>query len=139
MENELMVVTGSLCLVIALFEAWILVTVFSNPDGKLAKWIPGSQDLLRSHIDYLMMSQFLFIFYMLFNHFQLKAPSFIIVCMCLGSIGNAGLFLVRAMMPTLKEEPTLAFRFSMGASCLLTTVGYGSGAWLAAKLAFDLM
>jgi hypothetical protein len=69
MINELLVVTGSLCLIFALFEAWMLVIVFSNPGGKLAELIPGFQDLLKSHVDYLMMSQFLFIFYMLFGHF----------------------------------------------------------------------
>jgi hypothetical protein len=139
MPSEFLVVTGSICLILALLEAWMLVVVFSNPGGGLAQWIPGSQDLIKSHIDYLMMSQFLFIFYMLFSHFQLKVPAFIIACMCVGSFGNALLFLIRAMKPTLKEEPTTVFRLMMAMSCLLTTVGYAGGAWLVGKSAIALI
>jgi len=136
MVSAFLVVTGSLCLTVALVEAWILVTVVTTPDGGLAKRIPGTQDLLKSHIDYLMMSQFLFIFYMLFNHFQIKPAGFIIFCMCVGSFGNALLFLIRAMNPSLKEEMTVPFRLSMTLSCSLTTIGYLSGAWLMASAAW---
>jgi hypothetical protein len=139
MVSEFLVVTGSLCLIMALIEAWMLVIVFSTPESGLAKWIPGHQDLLKSHIDYLMMSQFLFIFYLLFSHFQIKASAFIIVCMCIGSFGNALLFLIRAINPGLKEQPTTAFHFGMFISCLLTTVGYISGTWLVARSALALL
>ncbi|MFA6051734.1 MAG: hypothetical protein WCT07_03725 [Candidatus Paceibacterota bacterium] len=139
MVNEFLVVTGSLCLIAALFEAWLLVIVISNPDVRLAKWIPGFQDVIKSHLDYLMMSLFLFIFYVLFNQFQIKPAAFIIACMCLGSFGNAFLFLVRAMKPSLKEEITVSFRLGMLISCLLTTIGYFSGAWLVARSAFALI
>lgn len=139
MPNELLVVTGSLCLILALIEAWLLVIIFTNPDSGLSKVILGSQDLLKSHIDYLLMSLFLFVFYMLFAHFQVNPSSFLIVSMCIGSVGNAGLFLVRAMNPGFKSEPSPVFRLAMGISCLLTTIGYVSGAWLAAAAAITLM
>ncbi len=139
MANEFLIITGSVCLITALLEAWMLVTVVTAPDGGLAKMIPGTQDLLKSHIDYLMMSQFLFIFYMLFSHFQIKPAGFIIFCMCAGSFGNALLFLVRAMNPSLKEAMTVPFRLSMTLSCSLTTIGYFSGAWLVARSAIALM
>lgn len=139
MVNEFLVVTGSFCLTVALLEAWMLVTVFTAPDGVLAKKIPGTQDLLKSHIDYLMMSQFLFIFYMLYGHFQIKPAGFIIFCMCVGSFGNALLFLIRAMNPSLKNEMTVPFRLSMTLSCSMTTIGYFSGAWLVANAAWELI
>lgn len=75
MVNEFLVVTGSLCLLIALIESWMIVTVLANPEGGFARLIPGTDDLIRSHIDYLMMSQFLFIFYMLFSHFDIKVAA----------------------------------------------------------------
>jgi hypothetical protein len=136
MVSELLVVIGSLCLTVALVEAWMLVAVVTAPDGWLAKKIPGTQDLLKSHIDYLMMSQFLFIFYMLFSHFKIKPAGFIIFCMCVGSFGNALLFLIRAMNPSLKDEMTVPFRLSMTLSCSMTTIGYISGAWLVANAAW---
>ena len=139
MVNELLIVGGSLCLISALFEAWILVTVITMPEGGLAKKIPGTQDLLKSHIDYLMMSQFLFIFYMLFNHFQIKPLGIILFFMCVGSFGNALLFLIRAINPSLKTEMTKAFRLGMTLSCVMTTFGYVSAAWLVASAAWVLI
>lgn len=133
--NEWLVVVGSLCLSIALVEAWLLVAVLTNPDGGMAKRIPGGQDLLKSHLDYLLMALFLYAFYLLFAHFGLKPWPVAIVAMCAGSLCNAGLFLIRAIYPELKREPTAAFRLSMGVSCLLTTLGYLSGAWSVAAAA----
>jgi len=135
MANEWLVITGSLSLVIALLEAWMLVILFTQPGSGLTKLIQNPQDLIKSHIDYLMMSQLLFVFYLLFSHYQRPAPSVILLFMCLGAIGNAGLFLVRAMYPSLKDEPTPAFRTSMGISCLMTTVGFLGGAWIVASSA----
>ena len=138
MLNSLLIVTGAACLITALAEAWLLVSIISVPDGGLAKKIPGTQDLLKSHIDYLMMSQFLFIFYLLFNHFQLQPAGFIIICMCAGSYGNALLFLIRALYPNLKTQMTAAFRLGMTLSCALTTMGYLSAAWLVSSAAWKL-
>lgn len=139
MVNEYLVITGSVCLITALIEAWMLVTIVTAPDGGLAKKIPGMQDLLKSHIDYLMMSLFLLVFYMLFNHFQLKPTGFIIFCMCVGSFANALLFLIRAINPSLKEVMTVPFRLGMTVSCSMTTLGYVSGAWLVASAAWALI
>lgn len=139
MMNELLVVIGSACLMLALIEAWLLVIIFTNPDNSLSKLIPGSQDLIKSHIDYLLMSLFLFVFYTLFAHFQIRPSLFLIVSMCVGSLGNAGLFLIRAMKPSLKPEPTAVFRLVVGVSCLLTTIGYFGGAWLVAASAIATM
>jgi hypothetical protein len=136
MPNEYLILTGSLSLTLALIEAWLLVIIFTNPSSAPAKLIPGPQDLLKSHIDYLLMALFLFAFYMLFSHFQIEAPSLVILSMCLGAIGNPGLFLIRAINPSLKPEPTPAFRALMGVSCVLTTVGYLGGAWLVAASAY---
>jgi hypothetical protein len=139
MANEFLVVTGSLCLVLALIEAWMLVAVFSTPGAGLAKRIPGSQDLIKSHIDFLMMSLLLFAFYMLFDHFQIKAPTLVILGMCLGSLGNPLLFLIRAINPIWANASTAVFRPMMAISCLLTTIGYLGGAWLAARSAIALI
>lgn len=135
MGNKWLVVTGSVCLALALIEAWMLVIASINPEGGIAKRIPGTGDLLKSHIDYLLMSLFLYGFYLLFKHFQLESQGLVVFSLCLGSLGNPALFLVRAVTPSLKEKPTAAFRLMMGLSCVLTTVGYSGGAWLVARSA----
>lgn len=139
MVNEWLVVTGSVCLMLALLEAWVMVAVFSNPGGGLARYIPGSHDLLKSHIDYLMMAMLLFVFYLLFAHFQIRAGGFLVFCLCLGSVGNPALFLIRAIYPSLKEQQTPPFRAAMFVSCVLTTLGYLGGAGWVAKAALSAM
>lgn len=139
MANEYLIITGSLCLVMTLLEAWILVIVFTHPEGAVAKRIPGAQDLLKSHIDYLLMSILLFVFYLLFDHFLIEAATLVIVAMCLGSFCNPLLFLIRAIKPGLKEQPTVAFHLAMFVSCSLTTVGYASAAWLVARAALAVI
>ena len=116
MANELLIATGSLCLLLALIEAWVLVAVSFNPKGALSKLIPIPQDVIKSHVDFLMMSQFLFVFYLLFKHFGIQPCAVVIVCMCLGAVSNPFLFLVRAVTPPSKSPPTTALRL-----CLLYT------------------
>jgi hypothetical protein len=127
--------TGSLCLTLALIEAWLLVIVFSKPESGLARLIPGTMDLLKSHIDYLMMSMFSYIFFLLFSHFQFLPPIFVVLSFCLGSLGNPALFFIRALYPALKTEQTPLFRSMMVLSCLLTTLGFLAAAWLIASAA----
>ncbi|NJD08688.1 MAG: hypothetical protein FIA97_19675 [Methylococcaceae bacterium] len=139
MANEILVVTGSLCLILALIEAWLLVALATNPAGGLSRWIADFGDLVKSHIDYLLMALFLFVFYLLFAQFQITAPAWLIGALGLGSLGNPALFLVRAMKPDLKTAPTGWFRGLMGGSCVLTTIGYVGGAWLITVAALERM
>ncbi len=133
MQAIFLVLMGSLCLTVALIEAWLLVVHFSSEDNFVARLIPGRQDLLRSHIDYLMMSQFLFIFYMLFSHFAVPPPVWLVVCVCAGSFFNPLAFLIRAMNPGFLKQPPAPFKAMLAASCLATTAGYATSAWIFAS------
>ena len=136
MNNEWLVLTGSLCLTLALLEAWVLVIVLTNPANGLAQRVLEVADLVKSHIDYLLMSLFLFVFYLLLSHFQIHLHSLWVLSLCAGSLGNPALFLIRALNPDLKPNPSPTFRLAMTASCILTTLGYLAGAWLVAASAF---
>jgi hypothetical protein len=46
---------GAVCLSMALIEAWLLVALMASPAGALQRLLPNRADLVRSHIDYLMM------------------------------------------------------------------------------------
>jgi hypothetical protein len=137
-QGQYLVLTGSLCLIVALIQSWLLVAVFSSDSSPVSKIIPGRQDLLKSHIDYLMMAQFLFIFFMLYRALGLTPPGWVIACLSIGSFFNPFAFFVRAIKPSyLKEAPAL-FTAMITASCILTTVGYGVSAWLFARAALAL-
>jgi len=122
-------VVGGLCLFVALIESWLLVALLAGSYGPLQKLLPNRQDLVRSHIDYLMMALFLFVFYGLCRLLPAAPPGAIIAAACLGAFFNPFAFLVHAMKPAFKEAPPTSFFTAMMASCVATTVGFAGIGW----------
>lgn len=119
----LFLLTGSLCLTIALVQAWLLVFRFSSEHGLVARWIPGKEQLVKSHIDYLMMSMFLFIFFLLSKAIATPA-GWAVIFACLGAFMNPLGFFLRALKPSLLSKPTNGYKAVMTLSFLFTTVGF---------------
>lgn len=122
-----LVAVGSLCLLITLVLAWCLVGVRSSAFMKRA--FPSYQHLLKAHIDYLMMTGLLMIFFLLFNHFHASPSPVVVFGMCAGSFMNPIGFIALAMKPTLRQQPNSPFGAVMATSFTLTTIGYAGAAW----------
>lgn len=135
MYTYVLVLAGSVCLIAALIEAWLLVARFASDDSAIARVIPGKQDLLRSHIDYLMMAQFLFVFFVLLKALAVVPPLWVVAGTCIGAFFNPFAFLVRAIRPAYLKSPPPAFMAMITLSCILTTVGFATLAWLVAQAA----
>jgi hypothetical protein len=127
----MLALAGSLCLTLALILAWGLVGVRTS--AVMKRWIPNYQYLLKSHIDFLMMTGLLFAFFLLFAHFRLTPPAFIVVAMSVGSLGNPLGFLALAIKPDLSQRPTSVFGAVITVCFTLTTIGYGGAAWIVAR------
>ena len=84
--SSVLAIVGSLCLTLTLGLAWCLVGVRSSAFMK--KVFPSYQQLLKAHIDYLLMSALLMIFCLLFAHFQVSASLVVVTAMCVGSLMN---------------------------------------------------
>jgi len=100
---------------------------------------PSYQHLLKAHIDYLMMTGLLMVFFLLFNHFHASPSRAVVFGMCAGSFMNPIGFIALAMKPTLRQQPNSPFGAIMATSFTLTTIGYAGAAWsvgLAALRAF---
>jgi hypothetical protein len=122
---------GSLCLTLALILAWCLVGVRTT--GFMKRWFPSYQYLLKAHIDYLMMTGLLFIFFLLFTHFRLTPPPLIVVAMSVGSLVNPAAFLALAIKPNLPQRPASMFGATVSCGFVVTTIGYGGAAWVVAR------
>jgi hypothetical protein len=105
---SVLALVGCLCMTIALILAWCLVGVRTT--GFMKRWFPSYQYLLKSHIDYLMMTGLLFIFFLLFTHFQVTPPALIVVGMCVGSLVNPAAFLALAIKPGLPQRAGISVR-----------------------------
>lgn len=131
--SSVLAVAGSLCLTITLVLAWCLVGVRSSAFMK--KVFPSYQQLLKAHMDYLLMSGLLMIFYLLFAHFRVSASPVILISMSVGSLMNPVGFLALAVKPDIRQHPTSVFGGLMAGSFTLTTIGYASAAWSVAHAA----
>jgi hypothetical protein len=131
--SAVLAVVGSLCLTITLVLAWCLVGVRTS--SHVRKLFPSIPNLLKAHIDYLLMTGLLMIFYLLFAHFRLSVPPVILVAMSVGSLMNPLGFLVLAIKPDTKQIPASPFGAIMATSFALTTIGYAGAAWSVAHVA----
>jgi hypothetical protein len=125
--SMVLVVVGSLCLLITLVLAWCLAGVRTSAFMK--RVFPNYQNLLKAHIDYLLMTGLLMIFFLLFNHFRVSPSPVVVFAMCVGSFMNPVGFIALAIRPTLRQQPTSPFGAVMTGSFTLTTIGYGAAAW----------
>jgi len=120
-------VTGSVCMTLALVLAWGLAGVRSSRVVK--RCVPNPQYLLKAHLDFLMMTGLLFVFFLMFEQLRLTPPIAIVVAMSAGSLGNPSGFLALALKPDLPQRPATPFGAVMVLSFTATTVGYGGAAW----------
>ena len=132
MATASMAIGAATCLWVALVQAWLIVVSYANREGLVVRIIPGSRDLLRSHIDYLMMAQFLFVFYVAFRFMALVAPVWLVAVLVFGSFFNPFAFFIRAMRPHYLEKPPGWFKGLLAISCSATTIGY-------AVVAYDIV
>lgn len=128
---------ASLELAIALAIAWALGVTLFFPSGRLAAAIVERADLIRGHIDFLMMSQFLFLFALLFRQYRIVPPLWVVGASCFGAFVNPLSFVMRALSP--KVDPATVvehFPLLAAVSFSLTTVGFLASAILAARAAW---
>jgi hypothetical protein len=134
-QSSILVVAGSLSLTITLGLAWCLAGIRYMETGFLKRLFPHYQYLLKSHIDYLLMTGLLMVFFLLFAHFRVSPSPVILVAMCIGSLLNPFGFLVLAMKPNLRQHPSTPFGAIMAGSFVLTTIGYIGAAYYVAHAA----
>ncbi len=135
MHTAYLAVAAAVCLTMALIEAWLLLGRVSTKEGPLARLLPNAKDLLSSHMDYLMMSLFLFVFYGLFRVMDVGPPDWLVAAACFGSFFNPFGFLLRAMKPSYQQAPPKAFLAFTTTSCIATTASFAAAGWMIAAAA----
>ena len=115
-----LLITGSICVTISLLEAWCMVAVrFLNIEMIKSKLV-GYGFMVKSHLDYLLMSALLFSIYSVITILETQLPTVIILCMCIGALLNPFGFLVAAFI----KKPPRIMTVVTYSSFLLTTTGF---------------
>lgn len=126
-----LLVGGSVLLIITLIQAWLLTGIRILQIDALKKRFPSDDQLLKSHIDYILMALILFAFYAI----GIELPMLIIVLSIVGATVNPGLFMVFAMKTKDDPPPGPLFKAIAFTSFVATTVGYGGAAIIIALTA----
>jgi hypothetical protein len=124
--SNVLVVTGSLCMILTLGLAWCLVGVRSSAFMK--DLFASYPNLLKAHMDYLLMTGLLMVFFLLFTQFHVAPSPLIVGSMCIGSFMNPVGFLLLSLKPNLSQHPASPFGMLMAGSFTLTTIGYAGAA-----------
>ena len=124
-NQQLLLVTAAIAMLISLAEAWICTLIIYAKVKFLKRWFPSTQNLIRSHIDYMMMVLLLGLSYFIIEHLKLEIPNFIIGLTCLGALYNPFGFLLKAINPSIGNSDTLLSKIMICLSFLPTTLGFG--------------
>ena len=129
---------ATLLLTIALAIAWVLGVTLFFPNGDLASHIVTRADLIRAHIDFLMMAQFFFLFGLLMRQYAIEPPRWAIVAASFGAFVNPFAFVARALAPKIDPamipEPHFPPLAAISFACV--TVGFLILAALAVRAAW---
>ncbi len=135
MPNLILLCCAGLCLSTALAIAWVLGVSLFFPDGALAARLIERDDVIRAHVDYLLMSQFLLIFFVAFRQFAINPPFWLVVSCGFGAFFNPLAFLIRGLTPKAAVAVPVEPHFPLHAmlSFSLTTVGFLGAVILVAR------
>ena len=98
-ELNLLPLAASICLLIALVEAWVLTAVRYLRWNGIKKIFPNYRDLVRSHIDYLIMSAIVFGVFLVLQELNIRPPVSILWLTFIGALYNPFGFIVQAVKP----------------------------------------
>lgn len=123
-----LVLGGSALLIVSLVLSWVVTGIRMLQIGALKRFFPSDNQVLRAHIDYLLMSLLLYAFYALGT----TLPIALIALMLFGATINPFLFLILARHT--KDEMAIgaATKVLGFTSFVSTTVGFGGAAVLVA-------
>lgn len=138
--NLILLSFGGLCLLTALAIAWVLGVTLFFPDGALAARLAERDDIIRAHVDYLMMAQFLLIFFLAFRQYAIDPPLWLIAACCFGAFFNPLAFLIRGLTPKAADvfpvEPHFPLQAALSFS--LATIGFLGAIVLIAQAAWKM-
>ena len=123
-------------LFLAMVLAWVLGITLFHPGGALSSRLADRNDIIRGHVDYLMMAQFLFLFFLAFRQYSIQPPLPIVVCLCFGAFFNPFAFVMRGLRGRSPAPSEEGFPVPAILSFSATTLGFLGAAWLIVEAAW---
>lgn len=121
---EWLLITAAIALLISLVEAWLATLIIYGKVEFLKRIFPATHNLIRSHVDYTIMTGLAIGLYFVVIHLELQIPSAIIVIFCVGLLYNPAGFIAKAMNPKAGNSDTVLGRVMVCAGFLPATIGF---------------
>lgn len=123
-----LLVGASTFIIISLGLAWLATAVRILNVKALKDIFPAHDNLVKAHIDYILMALLLIVFYLL----NVELPTWVIVTMLFGGAVNPFMFIVVSMSKPEEFRPGAGFMGLTMTTFISTTVGFGAAAIIVA-------
>lgn len=123
--SQWLLITAAIALLISLFEAWLATLIIYGKVGFLKKIFPATHNLIRSHVDYTIMTALVGFIYLALDHLHIELPKSIIVILCVGVLYNPFGFVLKAINPKAGNSDTVMGRIIVCSGFLPATIGFG--------------
>jgi len=127
---QLLIVASSVFILVSLALAWLATAVRILQIERLKKRFPAHQNLVKAHIDYILMALLLMAYYLLAEVLAIEFPWWVIMTMIIGGALNPFMFIVVAMNEPEDFRPGIFFMVVTMVSFTLTTIGFAMAALL---------
>lgn len=117
--------TAAGVVIFSLALAWLGSLIIYGKIASLKKVFPATHNLIRCHVDYLIMATLLGLVYFSCLHLAIVLPPAVIFILCIGVIYNPLGFIFQAMDPTFGKTDSLGGRIAVLLGFLPTTLGFG--------------
>lgn len=120
-----LIVTAAVCLLISLVLAWLGALILYAGLPPLKKTFTAPHQLIRAHIDYLLMTGLLVVTFFLCQHRQIVLPTAVVWLTVVGALYNPFGFIVLSMKPEMANPQTIGEKLFILVGFLPATIGYG--------------
>ncbi len=117
--------TAAISMLVSLILAWLATLSIYGKVTAIKRVFPVTHNLIRAHIDYLMMTALLGTAYFACIALSITLPPFIIALTCFGVLYNPVGFIVQAHNPKAGKSDDLLSRIMVCVGFLPTTIGFG--------------
>lgn len=121
-----MVIGASVFVLISLALAWLATAVRIMQIPALKQIFPSSDNIIKGHIDFLLMALLLIGFFLLARAYDIAYPVWAVWFMIIGGFTNSFTFIIAAMHAPENFKPGPLFAIAAIVSFIITTLGFGA-------------
>tara|TARA_R110002072_G_scaffold283828_1_gene447469 strand:+ start:9443 stop:9856 length:414 start_codon:yes stop_codon:yes gene_type:complete len=123
-SHDTLLLTAAICLIMSLGLAWLASFILYLKTAWLKKIVKANHQLIRAHIDYILMCLLLVVIYYLCQERAIVLPTWCIITACIGALYNPFGFIVLAFKPSMANPESTLEKARVLLGFLPATIGF---------------